>query len=182
MRIWQVSAAVVLLAAASACASAPPPERLQLALSPAGFGQSLQLRQQVNVDSPARSISLDAVLDIAPESVTLVGMAYGQRVLTIRFDGTALTEERHPLVPDDVRAADILTDMQIALWPEAVVRAALPAGWGLAEGASSRTLLRDGTSAVEIAYDANPRWLGIIRIHHLAYGYRLEIRPARERS
>ncbi len=162
----------------AACHGAPAhqPDRLSLALSPASFGRTLSLQQQVHVEYADRTVDLDAVLDIAPDSLTLVGMAFGQRMLTLRYDGVKLRETRHPMLPRDVHGADILTDVQMALWPADAVRAALPAGWVLTDSDTLRTLSKDGTPQITIGYDAVPHWASRVIMQNLRYDYRLVIR------
>ncbi len=166
----------------AACQSVPPyqHDRLTLALSPASFGQALSLQQQVHVEYTGRTVDLDAVLDIAPDSLTLVGMAFGQRMLTLRYNGTELKETRHPMLPRDVRGADILTDIQMALWPGDAVRAALPGGWTLTDSDTLRTFFRDAQPEVTITYDAVPRWATRVTMRNLRYDYRLVIRSVAE--
>lgn len=164
-----------------ACAGAAPasrgdPGRLQFALSPASFGQALNLQQQVHVEAQGRSVDFDAVLDIAPDAVTLVGLTLGQRMLTVRYDGATLSEQRHPALPAEVRGADILSDVQLALWPEGAVRAALPSGWTLIDDGQRRTLTHDARDVSVIAYDGVPRWQGRITLESLQPAYRLVIR------
>jgi hypothetical protein len=174
---WPLAIAVI-----AACQSVPPRprDRLTLELSPASFGRALSLQQQVHVEYADRTVDLDAVLDIAPDSLTLVGMAFGQRMLTLRYDGVALRETRHPMLPRDVRGADILTDIQMALWPGDAVRAALPAGWTLTDSDTLRTLFRDAQPQVTIRYDGVPRWAGRVTMRNLRYDYSLVIRSAAE--
>src|SRR6185436_16811462 len=103
------------------------------------------------------TVDLDAVLDIGRDTVTLVGLALGQRVLTIRYDGVNLTEQRHPLLPSDVRGA-------------------LPAGWTVHDDGPRRTLAQDGRDVAVITYDGSPRWQGRLTLDNLRFGYRLVIR------
>ena len=175
--------ALALLALSGACTGAPPPpqpdpDRLNLALAPASFGQAVSLQQQVHVEARGRSVDFDAVLDIAPDAVTLVGLTLGQRMLTLRYDGATLTEQRNPALPADVRGADILSDVQLALWPVSAVRAALPAGWALSDEGQRRTLSHDAHDVAVIAYDGVPRWQGRFTLDHVQPPYRLVIRSA----
>lgn len=170
-----------LWALLGACAGTVPPSpldpnRLRLALSPASFGQALNLQQQVHVEAQGRTVEFDAVLDIAPDAVTLVGLTLGQRMLTLRYDGATLSEQRHAALPAEVRGADILSDVQLALWPAAAVRAALPAGWTLTDEGQRRTLSHDAQDVAVIAYDGVPRWQGRITLENRQYAYRLVIR------
>jgi uncharacterized protein YbdZ (MbtH family) len=170
------------LATVGACRSTPPDQadRLRLALSPASFGRTLSLQQQVHVEYAGRTVDLDAVLDIAPDSLTLVGMAFGQRMLTLRYNGVKLVERRHPMLPRDVRGADILTDVQMALWPADAVRAALPAGWTLVDSDTQRTFSKDAQEMVTVSYDATPHWQSLVTMRNLRYDYRLVIRSVTE--
>jgi hypothetical protein len=170
------------IAMACACRNAPSgqADRLRLALSPASFGRALSLQQQVHAEYADRTVDLDAVLEITPDSLTLVGMAFGQRMLTLRYNGVKLHEQRNPMLPRDVRGADILTDLQMALWPGDALRAALPPGWTLSESDSLRTLSKNSREMVTISYDAVPRWKSVVTLRNLAYNYRLVIRSATE--
>ncbi|MEW9898210.1 DUF3261 domain-containing protein [Chitinivorax sp. PXF-14] len=159
----------------AACAQPPEAPRWTLALPPASFGQALSLQQRVTVEREGRSDSLDAVLDIAPEQLTLVGLALGQRVLTLSYDGSKLSETRHPLLPDNVRGADILSDVELALWPAGAIRAALPAGWSLDDSEAGRVLRHGSRTVASIRYTASPRWQGRIELNNQQYGYRLTI-------
>jgi hypothetical protein len=175
--LWPLALAIL-----SACRGAPPPQpdRLELQLSPASFGRALSLQQQVHVEYAKRSVDLDAVLEIAPDSLTLVGMAFGQRMLTLRYDGVTLHEQRHPMLPGDVRGADILTDLQMALWPAEAVRTALPSGWTISDSDTLRTLAKNAREMVTITYSAVPRWKSTVTLRNLEYDYRLVIRSAAE--
>lgn len=159
----------------TACVTVPAAPRWTLALPPASFGQTLSLQQRVTVERAGRSDTLDAVLDITPEQLTLVGLALGQRVLTLGYDGSKFNETRHPMLPDNVRGADILSDIELALWPAEAIRAALPAGWSLADDTTERVLSQHGRIVASIRYTANPRWQGRIELNNQQYGYRLTI-------
>ncbi|HSC80477.1 MAG TPA: DUF3261 domain-containing protein, partial [Chitinolyticbacter sp.] len=151
--------AVLLLAA---CAT-PPAERVlpPLRLAPADYGASVSLVQRLTVwlnpdgqGEKAAAHSLDAQLEIDAEAVQLVGIALGQRVLKLRWDGRELASSRHALLPQAVDAAHVLRDVQLVFWPAESIRAALPAGWTLRDtGANERTLLHAGQELVRIRYE-----------------------------
>jgi uncharacterized protein YbdZ (MbtH family) len=101
-------------------------------------------------------------------------------VLTLRYDGVKLEETRNPMLPRDVRGTDILTDVQLALWPADAVRAALPAGWTLTDSDTQRTFSKDALEIVTISYDAVPHWTSLVTMRNLRYDYRLVIRSAAE--
>lgn len=176
---WEVS---LLVTASCGGRSGKPADAFQIALSPASFPTRLSLQQQVHVERDGRDADFDAVLDISPEAVTLVGLGFGQRLFTLRYDGTRLEESRSPFLPRDVRGRDVLSDIQLALWPADAVRAALPARWTLRDDPGVRVLSKGDEAITSITYDSLPRWKGLVTLHNKQFGYRLVIRPAPEQQ
>ena len=171
--------AVVMVAAVMAgCAStepAPPPERLGLKLSPASLGVSISLQQHLTVERNGRTDQLDAALEIDPKELNMVGLALGQRVLTLHYDGKTLESWRHPMLPSQVRADDVLEDTQLTLWPVEAIRKALPDGWKIEQQGLRRTLLRDGVPVTVIVYSNASPWGGKVELTNIRYHYRLTI-------
>jgi hypothetical protein len=169
-------AAVLSLAACTA--TAPAPARLGLRLPPAALGESISVQQHLTVERGGRTDELDAALEADANQLDLVGLAFGQRVLSLRYDGKAITEWRHPMLPAQVRAEDVLEDLQLTLWPVSAVAAALPPGWRVEDDGLRRTLyLKDAVVAI-ISYSAMPRWSGTVVLDNLRYKYRLTIQSA----
>jgi len=178
--------AILLGALLTACASAPPPPRIELPrlrLAPADFGQTLSLAQRLTVlqlprsaaeEAPAEQ-SLDALLEIEPGELRLAAFALNQRVLSLRWDGRELGQNRHPLLPRAVDAERVLRDVQLAYWPLASVRAALPAAWSVEDGEGWRELRLNGQLQLRIDYAGRPRWQGRTDLDNRAEGYRLAI-------
>jgi hypothetical protein len=112
----------------------------------------------------------------------VVGLAFGQRVLTLHYDGKELTSWRHVMLPSQVKAEDVLEDMQLTLWPVEAVAAALPAGWRVAEARTGaglqRTLYLGDETIMQIRYAGLPRWSGTVVLDNLRYHYRLTIQFA----
>ncbi|MGV3708142.1 MAG: DUF3261 domain-containing protein [Gemmatimonas sp.] len=154
------------------------PDRWRLALSPAAFGQTLSLQQHVQVVQGEHNADFEAVLDITPDTVTLVGLAFSQRVFTLKYDGVKLQESRSRLLPNEVHAADVLSDLQLALWPTEAVQRALPAGYTLRDSSGTRTLFEGDSLRSAITYTGTPRWAGTITLQNAQYHYRLTIRSA----
>lgn len=169
-----VIAAAMLL---SACATtAPPPAaRLGLKLAPSALGESISVQQHLRVERNGRSDELDVALEVAPQRLEMVGLALGQRVLSLSYDGIELKSWRHVMLPSQVKAEDVLEDMQLTLWPLAAVRAALPAGWEVEEQGLRRTLSLNGETVMVINYSGMPRWSGKLVLDNLRYQYRLTI-------
>ena len=153
----------------------PAPARLGLRLAPAALGESISVQQHLTVERGGKTNDLDAALEVDANRVSLVGLAMGMRVLSLDFDGRELTEWRHPMLPSQVRAADVLEDLQLTLWPVAEVARALPAGWKVEEKGLRRTLRREGEVVATIDYSGTPRWRGTAVLDNLRYKYKLTV-------
>ncbi|QGZ42993.1 DUF3261 domain-containing protein [Pseudoduganella flava] len=174
-----LATAAVLAALLAGCASAPPPPaRLGLKLAPAALGQSISVQQHLKVERAGRTDDLDVALQVEPDAVDVVGLAFGQRVLSLHYDGKDVKEWRHVMLPRQVRAEDVLEDMQLTLWPAEAVAQALPEGWRIAEQGLHRTLYLHDEPIMEIAYSGTPRWSGTVVLDNLRYKYRLTIQFA----
>jgi hypothetical protein len=156
------------------------PARLGLRLAPSTLGESISVQQHLTVQRPGGTNDLDAALEVDPARVSLVGLALGMRVLSLEFDGKELTEWRHPMLPKQVRAADVLEDVQLTVWPVAAIAQALPAGWTIEEHGLRRTLRREGEVVATIDYSGTPRWKGKAVLDNLRYKYKLTIESASE--
>jgi hypothetical protein len=170
----------LLVLALAGCASAPPPPpaRLGLKLAPASLGASIGVQQHLKVERGGRIDELDVALQVEPDAIDMVGLAFGQRVLTLHYDGKELTSWRHALLPSQVKADDVLEDMQLTLWPAAAIAQALPAGWRIDEQGLRRTLYLGAEPVMLIDYSAQPRWSGTVVLQNLRYHYRLTIQFA----
>jgi uncharacterized protein DUF3261 len=159
-----------------ACATAIPiPARLGLKLAPATLGTSISLQQHLTVQREDRIDELDAALEVDSERLDLVGLALGQRVLSLHYDGRELQTWRHSLLPAGLRGEDVLEDLQLTLWPLEAIRGALPAGSRVEEIGLRRTLLIGDVPVVVIDYSGEPHWNGKIELVNLRYHYRLTI-------
>lgn len=152
-----------------------PPARLGLRLAPAALGASISLQQHLRVEREGRIDELDAVLEVDPQRLDLIGLALGQRILVLHYDGQTLRSWRHSMLPAQLRDEDVLEDVQLALWPVDAIRQALPAGWRLEEDGLRRTLFADSKLVMVIDYSGQPPWSGKIQLSNLRYHYRLII-------
>jgi hypothetical protein len=173
-------AAVFALALAGCASKETGPARLGLRLAPAALGESISVQQHLTVKRGASTNDLDVALEVDPAHVNVVGLAFGQRVLSLEYDGRELKEWRHPMLPAQVRAADVLEDLQLTLWPVADIARALPAGWQIEEQGLRRTLRLDGQVVATIDYSGMPRWQGTAVLDNVRYKYRLTIESAPE--
>lgn len=152
-----------------------PTARLGLKLAPASLGASINLQQHLTVERGSRIDEIDVALEIDTEQINLVGLAFGQRVLALRYDGRAMDSWRHSMLTAQLRAEDVLEDLQLTLWPIEAIRQALPIGWQIEENGLRRTLLLSETPVMVIDYSGMPRWSGKVVLSNLRYSYRLTI-------
>jgi hypothetical protein len=172
---WRLALLAWLAGYSLGCDGAPPPARLGLRLAPATLGASLSLQQHLSIERQGRIDDLDAALEVDAERLDLVGLALGQRIVALHFDGRSLRSWRHPMVPEQLRGEDVLEDLQLTLWPIDAIANALPAGWSIAETGRRRVLRMGEEPVMVIDYSAEPRWSGKIELTNLRYQYRLTI-------
>lgn len=180
-RCFAIAMAVALILILGGCASAPKPSaRLGLMLSPVALGEAVSVQQRLTVERDGRTDDLDVALQVEPDAIDMVGLAMGQRVLTLRYDGDRLTSWRHFMLPSQVRAEDVLEDMQLTLWPRAAIAAALPDGWQIDEDEQGhrRIIYLDKQPVMRITYSSMPRWSGTVILENLRYHYKLTIQFA----
>jgi len=72
----------------------------------------------------------------------------------------------------------VLSDLQLALWPAAAIRAALPGGWTMTETNGQRVLAHNGKQVELVTYHGAERWTGRIDLTNFAGDYALEIQSA----
>lgn len=166
----------------AACGEAPVAvsKRLDLKLTPASLGATISIQQHLKVEREGKTDDLDAALEIDAERMELVGLAFGQRVLSVHFDGKQIQTWRHFMLPQQVRAEDVLEDIQLTLWPADVIALQLPTGWRIVENGGERTLYQEGVAIVKIQYSEEKRWGGTVVLDNLHYKYRLTIQTAAE--
>jgi len=165
---------LALLLAACATTS-PAPARLSLRLAPSTLGASIARQQHLTVEREGRIEELDAALEIDENHLQLVGLAFGQRVMTISYDGRELNSWRHVMLPSQVRPEDVLSDIQLTLWPSEEINKALPSGWRLEDDGLRRTLYFGSETIAVVRYQQMPRWSGTVVLDNVRYHYRLTI-------
>ena len=160
--VCSVSAAIITASALAGCSTAPEARAPQgdatpprLALPPAALGCALALQQHLVVQAPGQPAQeLDALLEVDAQTVRLALVHLGQRVGVIVWDGRQLQAELSRWWPAQLAPAQVLGDMQLALWPVDAIAQALPASWVLEEvgmsGGSARHLSHQGQTRVEI--------------------------------
>jgi hypothetical protein len=150
---------------------APPQAHGFALLSPRSAGFSMTMTQQVSLIRGSSRFDALAVLEISSETVTLAGMGpFGNRMLTLSWDGAVLTKDFDPSIPRQLPAEDILRSVQLAYWPDEAILSALQPGWELKLTPGRRGLLNHGKEILSVRYQGD-RFNGPIEIEDKAAGY-----------
>lgn len=123
-----------------------------LALSPAALGCAAAVQQRLSVTPPGESPrELDALLEVDTTALRLALLNMGQMVGTLSWDGAHLEPQLSRWWPAQLKPEQVLSDLQLAFWPEDAIAKALPAPWTLMAAASGeRVLLHNGTPHVRV--------------------------------
>jgi hypothetical protein len=171
-----LGAAALLAGCAPALVAPPAVPELELRLAPAALGRPLQLTQRVTGTWGRDRGSLEVLFEVDAQAVHLAAVALGRTALWLTWDGVTLQQEASSWLPPGVTAARILSDVQLAWWPVAAIREALPPGLSLQEGpGGERRLLRDDRVLVTVAYEGTPpAWRHVV-LRNVSLGYALDI-------
>lgn len=175
MRAVLTLLALVVSACATTPRQPPPAPEFLLKLSPASLGREVSLNQRITMVRDGDRKSFDALLEVDASEVRVALIAMGQTLGTLTWDGAKFESRVSTHVPPVVTAERIITDVQLAWWPEEAVRAALPAGFSLTETPGQRVLLKDGQPFVTVTWTEG-RARVVLTQHR--YGYALEIDSA----
>lgn len=169
---------VLALPILASCACAPPKASglPLLRLPPAALGSArFALNQRLSVtrldepDAPLQHVEVQLQLDAS--GLLLAGFALGQRVLLMRWDGSELLVQRHPMLPAEVDTDRMLRDLCLNFWPADTVRAALPEGWDWVQTAAGQQLRQGGQARLVLLRPT----ADVVEIVNTAEGYRLLI-------
>jgi hypothetical protein len=148
---------------------------------PSAAGRSASLTQSVRMTSDkGASFETLAAVEVEPRWLRVAALGpMGNRIMFLEWDGQRYQEQRDPHLPAEFPLKVVLRDLELALFPAAAVRSALPSDdWTLLEKPKVRELLLDGKPVIHIDYSTADPWNSIIHFRHLTLGYQLEIRPA----
>ncbi|CAA7627917.1 conserved membrane hypothetical protein [Candidatus Terasakiella magnetica] len=170
---------VVLAVLCGACAAPmeTPTDRvrvapgLSLALpAPGDLGRTVEAFQMISARHGAETFTFEARLSVTSERVLMVGTdSMGRRALTLTWVPGRVAVERAAWLPEGLRPENILADMVMIFWPEAVLRRALD---GAVRQSGHQRRIGD---VIEVLWEGEP-WSGTARLRNLAWDYELEIR------
>jgi hypothetical protein len=143
-----------------------------LKIAPASLG-TRTVEQRLVITWPGEQRTLETVLDIRDDAMTVIGLAFGARLFSLDYDGEKITETQ-PL-PGSMSAKRIVNDLLLAYAPLDVLAAALPDGWSVREEQGMRRVFRDETLAISIHYVEGSLWQGRIVFDNHAMHYQLTL-------
>lgn len=142
-----------------------------LRLPPAALSRRLALQQQLLVQAGGRQQRIEVLLESDEHAVRLVLLNLGQTAARLDWDGHELVQTRAPWWPQAVGGEQVLSNLQLALWPADAINAALPAGWSLEPRDGQRHLRRGSEIVATVSYPTPTR----IELVHRLQGYRIDI-------
>ena len=144
--------------------------------SPRLLQQAVAVAQSVQADYGGVAMAFEAQLDITTAGLDLVVLdGLGRRALTIGWHDAEPVSQPAPWLPEAVTPANMLADIALLYWPEALLAPALlAAGARLEATPARRSVFAGGQEVVRIDY-AQPGWGGQALLRNLAFGYSLRV-------
>lgn len=146
---------------------------------PSDLGRSVQVAQLVTARYGTDTYVFESHIDATPERFLMVGVdSLGRRAMTITWTDAGMTSDTAAWFPSSLRPENILADMTLLYWPEAVVRQSLSAGGELASGPRWRSVRKDGKEIVRIDYEPaveGSLWSGTLHYRNIAWNYALDV-------
>ncbi len=145
-------------------------------LPPASLGRTVQAEQILRIAYGERGLTLQCAAGVTPAETSLSCFtALGQQAFFLKHDGRTFSSEA--AAQDAIAPERILTDLQLAYWPLAVLQAALAGGeWEISEPAPGlRRLRRDGALHTEIHYAGAEPWNNRLWLVNFEQRYSLDI-------
>ena len=170
----------------AACATPPQPQPADIAFiaprtafripPPTLLGQTVAVAQTVQADYAGLGMVFEAQIAITPEGLDLAVLdTLGRRALSIAWHGHDPEAQAAPWLPDGVTAANMLADIALLYWPEALLAPALLAAGARLEATSNhRSILAEGREVIRIEY-RQAGWGGQALLRNLAFGYSLTV-------
>lgn len=186
--------AVALVAAMTTACATPTPEIASSAVPmpgafldrvrPADLGRDVDAVQLVSVSRDSAAFTLEVRLSVRAQQLRFVAQdMIGQRLMTVRWNGTDVVEERSPNLPAFVVPKGLLADLVAICWPESVVRQALePIGATLSAQNDERIILAGGRETMRATRSWGPQapWTGRLSYRNVRAGYTVDVQSVEQ--
>lgn len=152
-------------------------------LPPASAHRKIEISQQLRLERSGQSFEALGALQLDDKELSLAVLGpLGNRMLSLRWDGKNLAEERDPTLPADLPLKAVLRDLQYALFPADAIRDILPGGWELTEeslagGRHRRNIRHNGLSVIIIVYEGEDPYLSALTLTHKTFNYSITVTP-----
>jgi hypothetical protein len=161
----------------SSCAVLRPDQAVLMPMA-GPIAPSRRVVQQITVLWQDRKETLLCVLELDKQRIAMAGLSNeGLSLFNLTYDGDTLVSDKSPLLPDSVKPEFMVTDLQLAYWPFAVLQKQLFGTlWRLEMAANHRRLYYQGTKMVDVNYllpDAV--WAKSVELINHRHHYRLQI-------
>lgn len=177
--------ALLLLQGCAARPATPPatvriaPELDLVLPQPGTLGRSVNATQLVSAHYGDQTITFEGHISARPDRFLLAVIdPLGRKALTITWTDQDIAYESAPWLPPKLRPENMLADLVVLYWPEAVVREALRASGGtVVTGPGTRSIMAGGREVIQADYHmaaADP-WTGRDHYRNLPRGYDLDI-------
>lgn len=168
---------VALALALTACAAPiQPPVAVApgIALTlpaPADLGRKIEAVQMVTARRGPDTYVFEARISVDGDRLLLVGTdSLGRRAMTVTWRAGTVESERAAWLPDALRPENILADIILLYWPEAILRQAL-SGAPVTQDGDTRRI----GDAVTVSWRGDP-WNGQARLVNRSWGYDLDVK------
>ncbi|HEX4368793.1 MAG TPA: DUF3261 domain-containing protein [Rhodopila sp.] len=146
---------------------------------PASLNRRIEAAQLVVARYRTQTIAFEARISAAPDHFNLLCIdTLGREAVRIHWTQAAIVSEKAPWVPKNLRPENMLADIVILYWPEAVVAQALaPSGGTILAELGFRSIRLAGKELIHAQFhptDTDP-WNGKARYHNLSRDYTLDI-------
>ena len=160
-------------------APSPRPERGVLTLPDRpGYPGEVAAVQSIHALRGGETADVQALVEVSAEQLILIlTLPIGSRLATIDWSAQGVAVGRTLSVPGGtaVQPEDVLTDLVLAFWPEAVVRNSLHEGLSLVVEPDRRLVMKDDALLVEVRRDDADPWNGRVLLDNRMIGYQLTI-------
>jgi len=147
---------------------------VELPVAP-GYPEARVYAQVLRARYGWRSATLETVLSLSPEQVEIVlTVPGGPRVATVRWSESGIVAERTVFTPPDLAPENMMADIFIAFWPEAMVRQILPEGVTLDVSADGARRVRRGAEII-LAITPDPENPQRLSVRNEGLNYELTI-------
>ena len=186
--IKSLAAGTVL--ALDACATPPPKlPRGQVAVAPglaltmpsaASLNRRIEVSQLVVAQYGSRNLAFEGRVSASHDHFDLLCIdPLGRQAIRIHWTASGIVSDKAQWVPEDLHPDNMLADIVMLYWPEAVVAQALaPSGGVLKAETGVRSIRLHGTEIIRAEFQPLPGgdpWNGKVRYRNLPWDYTLDI-------